>query len=118
MDISDTLTGPMPIRRGNGPIAGLFALVALADFLIFDKAPGINLLLFAFAVCTGILLSAPKRPSPLTAVFLLIFLTLASAPLLEAPSLAGFALCLGALMLVALVAARLIPGRLTSLPFV
>jgi hypothetical protein len=108
----------MSIRRGNGPTAALIVLVALADFLIFGYAPGINLLLFAFAVCVGILLSASKRPSPLTAVSLLVFFILTSAPLLEAPSLTGFALCLGALMSVALASARLMPGRLAGLPSV
>ncbi|MDC9811162.1 DUF4153 domain-containing protein [Rhizobium binxianense] len=116
MDTTNTLTEPMPIKRGSGRIAALFALVALSDFLIFGYAPGINLFLFAFAVCGGILLSARKKPSPLTAAFLLVFLFLASAPLLEAPSLTGFALCLGALMAVALVSAQLMPRRLTGLP--
>ncbi|RUM20047.1 DUF4173 domain-containing protein [Rhizobium vallis] len=118
MDTTDTLTEPMRIKYGSVPIAALFALVALADFLIFDYAPGINLVLFAFAVCVGILLSASKRPSPLTTVFLLVFLILASAPLLEAPSLTGVVLCFGALMSVALVSARLMPGRLAGVPLV
>ncbi|PDT04263.1 hypothetical protein CO666_10305 [Rhizobium chutanense] len=118
MDTTDTLTEPMPIKRGRGRIAALLALVALADFLIFGSAPGINLFLFGFAVCVAILLSARKKPSPLTAAFLLIFLFLASAPLLEAPSLTGLALCFGALMAVALVSAGLVPRRLTGLPLV
>ncbi|TAV61233.1 DUF4153 domain-containing protein [Rhizobium leguminosarum] len=118
MDTTDTLTEAVPIRRGSSRIAALFTLVALADFLIFGKMPGINLFLFALAVCAGILLSATKRPTPLTAALLLGFSVLASSPLLEAPSPIGFALCLGALMSVALVSGRLMPARLTGLPLV
>ncbi|OWV69519.1 hypothetical protein ATY77_20335 [Rhizobium sp. R634] len=118
MDTTDTLTQPMPIRRDSVRVATLLGLVALADFLIFGYAPGINLFLFALAVCIGILLSARRPPSPSKAALLLGFLALASAPLLEAPSLIGVALCLGALMSVALVSARLMPRRLTAVPLV
>ncbi|MBY5410693.1 DUF4173 domain-containing protein [Rhizobium leguminosarum] len=118
MDTTNILTAPMPIRRYPGRIAVLLGLVALADFLIFDEMPGINLFLFALAVCASILISAAKKPSPLTAALLLGFSVLASAPLLEAPSLVGFILCLGALMSVALVSARFMPRRLPGLPLV
>ncbi|XKM38730.1 DUF4153 domain-containing protein (plasmid) [Rhizobium ruizarguesonis] len=118
MDTTNILTAPMPIRRYPGRIAVLLGLVALADFLIFDEMPGINLFHFALAVCAGILLSAAKKPSPLTAALLLGFSVLASAPLLEAPSLIGLILCLGALMSVALVSARFMPRRLPGLPLV
>jgi hypothetical protein len=118
MDTTDTLTEAVPIRRGSSRIAALFTLVALADFLIFGKMPGINLFLFALAVCAGILLSATKRPTPLKAALLLGFSVLASSPLLEAASPIGFALCLGALMSVALVSGRLMPARLPGLPLV
>ncbi|MBY5556262.1 DUF4173 domain-containing protein [Rhizobium leguminosarum] len=117
MDTTDTLTEAMPIRRG-GRIATLFALVALADFLIFGQMPGINLFLFALAVCAGILLSAGKIRAPSMAALLLGFSVLASAPLLEAPSLTGIALCFSALIAVALVGARLMPRSLTGLPLV
>ncbi|OWV89165.1 hypothetical protein ATY78_19790 [Rhizobium sp. R635] len=118
MDTADILTPPMPIRRGSGGVAALLALVALADFLIFGYAPGINLFLFAVAVSVGILLSARKPPSPAKAALLVGFLVLASAPLLEAPSLSGLAFCVGGLMSVALGSARLMPRRLTALPLV
>ncbi|MBB4194301.1 hypothetical protein GGE45_001798 [Rhizobium aethiopicum] len=118
MDTADILTQPMPIRRGSGRVAALLALVALADFLIFGHAPGINLFLFAVAVCVGILFSARKPPSSSTAALLVSFLVLAAAPLLEAPSLTGLAFCLGALMLVALISAKLMPRRPTALPLV
>ncbi|WP_027682985.1 DUF4153 domain-containing protein [Rhizobium leguminosarum] len=118
MDATETLTPPIPLRRGSGRIAALLGLVALADFLIFGQQPGINLFLFALAVCVGILLSATKSPSPLMVALLLGFSVLASAPLLEAPSPIGFALCLGALMSVALVSGRLMPHSLTGLPLV
>ncbi|MGZ2460713.1 DUF4153 domain-containing protein [Rhizobium anhuiense] len=118
MVTTDTLTEAMPIRRGSGRTAALFALVALADFLIFGESLGINLFLFALAVCAGILLSARKIRTPSMAAFLFGFLVLASAPLLEAPSLAGVILCLCALMAVALVSAKLIPRSLTGLPLV
>ncbi|WP_085861312.1 DUF4173 domain-containing protein [Rhizobium sp. TAL182] len=116
MDTADILTQPMPIRRGSGRVAALLALVALADFLIFGYAPGINLFLFAVAVCIGILFSARKPPSPSTAALLVGFLVLASAPLLEAPSLTGLAFCVGGLISVALVSADLMPRRLAALP--
>ncbi|MBA8832447.1 hypothetical protein BAE36_00135 [Rhizobium leguminosarum bv. trifolii] len=118
MDATETLTPPIPLRRGSGRIAALLGLVALADFLIFGQQPGINLFLFALAVCVGILLSATKSPSPLMVALLLGFSVLASAPLLEAPSPIGFALCLVALMSIALVSGRLMPRRLTGLPVV
>jgi hypothetical protein len=116
MDAADTLTAPMPIKRNSVHIAVLLGLVALADFLIFDQEPGINLFLFALAVCIGILLSAMERLSPLMAAVLLGFSILVSAPLLETPSPMGFALCFCALMSVALIGARLMPRRLTDLP--
>ncbi|MBB3351591.1 DUF4173 domain-containing protein [Rhizobium lentis] len=116
MDTADILTQPMRIRRGSGRVAALLALVALADFLIFGHAPGINLFLFAVAVCVSILFSARKPPSPPTAAFLVGFLVLASAPLLEAPSVTGLAFCVGGLMSVALVSAELMPRRPAALP--
>ncbi|MGO7361588.1 DUF4153 domain-containing protein [Rhizobium leguminosarum] len=118
MDTTNTLTEAMPIRRGTSRIVGLFALVALADFLIFGEMPGINLFLFALAVCAGILLLAGKIRAPSIAALLFGFSVLASAPLLEAPSLTGIALCLSALIAVALVGARLMPRNLTGLPLV
>ncbi|WHO76870.1 DUF4173 domain-containing protein [Rhizobium sp. BT03] len=116
MDTADTLTEPMPIRRGSGRTVALLALVALADFLIFGQELGINLFLFSLALCAGILLSARKRARFSIAAFLLGLSVLASAPLMESPSLTGVALCLGALMSVALVSARLLPRRLPALP--
>ncbi|MGO6852756.1 DUF4173 domain-containing protein (plasmid) [Rhizobium leguminosarum] len=118
MDTSDSLTAPMPIRRYPGRIAVLLGLVALADFLIFGQEPGINLFLFALAVCAGILLPATKELSPSKAALLLGLSLLASAPLLETPSAMGFALCLSALMSVALVSGKLMPRSLTGLPLV
>ncbi|MDO3434973.1 DUF4173 domain-containing protein [Rhizobium sp. CBN3] len=118
MDTADILTQPMPIRRGSGRVAALLALVALADFLIFGHAPGINLFLFAVAVCVGVPFSARRQPSPSRAALLVGFLVLAAAPLLEAPSLTGLAFCIGALMLVALISAKLMPRRPTALPLV
>jgi hypothetical protein len=89
MDTANTLTEPMPIRRGSGRTVALLALVVLADFLIFGQELGINLLLFALAVCAGILLSARRRPRLATAAFLLSFSVLASTPLMESPSPTG-----------------------------
>ncbi|WP_318031522.1 hypothetical protein [Rhizobium ruizarguesonis] len=114
MDTTDSLTAPMLIRRYPGRIAVLLGLVALADFLIFGQEPGINLFLFALAVCAGILLPATKELSP--SKLLLGLSLLASAPLLETPSAMGFALCLTALMSVALVSGKLMPRSLTGLP--
>ncbi len=118
MDTTDILTEAMPMRRGSRRMAGLLALVALSDFLIFRHEPGINLFLFALAVCAATLLSARKRPRLSLAIILLGFSVLASAPLLESPSLSGIAFSLGALMSVALVSARLLPRRLSALPLV
>ncbi|MBX5182200.1 DUF4173 domain-containing protein [Rhizobium sp. NZLR5] len=118
MDTTDILTEAMPMRRGSGRMTGLLALVALSDFLIFGHEPGINIFLFALAVCAATLLSASKRPRLSQAIMLLGFSVLASAPLLESPSLTGIAFCLGALMSVALVSARLLPRRLSALPLV
>lgn len=118
MDTANTLTEPMPTRRGSGRTVALLALVGFADFLIFGRELGINLFLFALAVFAGILLSARRRPRLSMAAFLLSFSILASAPLVESPSLTGVALCLGALMSVALISARLLPRRLPALPLV
>ena len=118
MDTTDSLTAPMPIRRYPGRVAVLLGLVALADFLIFGQEPGINLFLFALAVCAGILLPAMRGLAPSTAALLLGLSLLASAPLLETPSAMGFTLCLTALMSVALVSGKLMPRSLTGLPLV
>ncbi|MGO4139855.1 DUF4173 domain-containing protein, partial [Rhizobium brockwellii] len=77
------MTAPMPIRRYSGRITVLLGLVALADFLIFGQEPGINLFIFALAVCAGILLPATKELSPSKEALLLGLSLLASAPLLE-----------------------------------
>ncbi|ACI57838.1 conserved hypothetical protein (plasmid) [Rhizobium leguminosarum bv. trifolii WSM2304] len=118
MDTANILTEPMPIRRGSGRTVALLALVGCADFLIFGQELGINLFLFALAVCAGILLSARRRPRLSMAAFSLSLLVLASAPLVESPSLTDVSLCLGALMSVALISARLFPRRLPALPLV
>ena len=118
MDTADILTEPMTIKRGSGRTVTLLALVALADFLIFGQELGINLFLFALAVCAGILFSARRGPQFSMAAFLFGLLVLSSAPLVEAASLTGLVLCFCALMSVALVRARLMPRRLTGLPLV
>lgn len=60
MDTTDILTEAMPMRRGSRRMAGLLALVALSDFLIFRHEPGINLFLFALAVCAATLFRPGK----------------------------------------------------------
>jgi len=113
---TDKPMAPKPRTHDLNRIPVLLAVVAISDFLIFGRAPGLNLFLFAILVTATILLSARRRIQPLTATLWLGLSALASGPLIEAPSLMGIAVSLCMVMCVALAGARLIPRRLSGLP--
>lgn len=116
MQITEKLTAPMPPARGFNRIVALLAVVAISDFLIFGRAPGLNLFLFAILVTVAILLSAKRRLQMLTAAAWLGLSAVASAPLIEASSPMGIAVSTSMIMCVALAGAGLVPQRLSGLP--
>jgi len=92
------------------------ALVALADLLLFDRAPGLNLFLFANIIAVNLLISSRRRQSiPKVAAFLLLCLV-ASAPLVEAASWMGMTIGLLGLCLISLGVSGLIPRQWIRLP--
>lgn len=97
------------------PLA-LIVLVALADILIFDREPGLNLFLFANAITIALLLCARRRPPPLKIVGLLALSLVLSAPLLETTSWMGVAVSLLGITCVSLAATGLFPRPLVRLP--
>ncbi|HEY4199854.1 MAG TPA: DUF4173 domain-containing protein [Devosiaceae bacterium] len=104
------------LRRASRAATGTLALVALADFLLYGHAPGLNLFAYAVAIGMGILLlSIGKLPARPVAVGLAVAL-LAAAPLLEAPTPLGVVLALGGLAMLTLASSRFLPDRLIGLP--
>lgn len=99
-------------------LAVLAATVALADFLSFKQAFGLNLFLLSILLTAAILLSARKPPRATTAAFYLSFSAIASAPLLEAPTASGFILSMVAVILITLKSAKLLPKKRSAIPFV
>ncbi|MNH94274.1 hypothetical protein D3C73_468910 [compost metagenome] len=104
--------------NGKRRVAVLAATVALADFLSFRQAFGLNLFLLSILLTFAILISARKPPHPITATVYLSLSAIASAPLLEAPTASGFIISMAAVILIALKAAKLLPKRPSAIPLV
>ncbi|MEB2844422.1 DUF4173 domain-containing protein [Rhizobiales bacterium RZME27] len=96
----------------------LVAMIALADFLFFGQAPGLNLFLMPIALTAAVLLSASRQPHPVTSAAYLGVSVLAAAPLLEAPTVSGFILAMTAVILVSLANAKLLPKSPGAIPFI
>lgn len=92
------------------------AMVALTDFLTFQRAQGLNFFLFSISLTVAVLLAARRPPNPFKAAAYVSFSALAAAPLLEAPSLSGFILAMVAVIAVALTSAKLLPKRPSAIP--
>ena len=112
----ETAPGETPLRRAGRTTAITVALIALADYLIFDQAPGLNLFVLAIAIAAGILLLDLGRLSTKPVLLALSISVCAALPLLEAPTLTGALVALLGLAILALVRARLLPARLTATP--
>lgn len=93
----------------------LIAMVALSDFLVFDRAPGFNLFLLSVTLTAVLLLSASRPIRPLPAAGYLCISALAAAPLMEAPTWSGLLIAMLAVIYVALAVARLLPRRADAL---
>ncbi|MFT3999043.1 MAG: DUF4173 domain-containing protein [Rhizobium sp.] len=94
------------------------ALVILADGLLYDREPGLNLFVFANAVAMGLVFCARRRKSVSRASTLVALCLIASAPLVETTSWMGIAVSLIGLACVSLGASGLMPRRWTRLPLV
>lgn len=117
LSLSDAAAPPTKsTSNSNRHPLTLVALVAFADILIFGKAPGLNLFLFANTITIGLLLSARKRPSSLKIIGLLALSLALSAPLLETTSWMGIAVSLLGIACVSLAATGLFPRQLVHLP--
>ncbi|GAC1043022.1 DUF4153 domain-containing protein [Rhizobium sp. No.120] len=117
MSLSGTLAIPAnSSNRSNHKLLTFIILIALADILLFDEMPGINLFLFANAVAVGLLISSRRRQSiPKIAAFVILCL-LASAPLVETVSWMGIITSLIGLCLISLGVGGLLPRQSTRLP--
>ncbi|TXI10688.1 MAG: DUF4173 domain-containing protein, partial [Rhizobium sp.] len=119
MSVSDASSLPAKAAsNSNRKFLILPALVVFADFLLFDRDPGLNLFLFANTVAIGLLVCSRKSLSLFKAAGLLLVSLVASIPLIEAASWMGAAVSLLALACVSLGAGNLIPRQWTRLPLV
>ncbi|AYG68445.1 MULTISPECIES: DUF4173 domain-containing protein [unclassified Rhizobium] len=119
MSISDASTLPAnSASNSNRKFLILLALVVFADFLLFEREPGLNLFLFANIVATALLICSRKSLSLSKAAGLLLLGFAASIPLIETLSWMGVTVCLLALACVSLGAGGLIPRQWTRLPLV
>ncbi|MFK0161475.1 DUF4173 domain-containing protein [Rhizobium sp. NPDC090279] len=107
-----------PASNSNRKFLILIALVALADILLFDRAAGLNLFLFANTVAAGLLISSRRRQSISKTSALLGLGVVASAPLVETASWMGVAVSLLGLSLISLGVGGLLPRQWTRLPLV
>lgn len=103
-------------RRAGSGFAAVLAMVALADILMFGRAPGINVFVFAIAVAGCLLLFGRRRVTAGQALVALSAVALAAAPLAEAFSLSGLVVAMVALAALALSRAGLFPRRIVRLP--
>lgn len=95
MSVSDMDAAPTdPANPSSRKPFILIALVALADFLIFNREPGLNLFLLVNTIAIGLLICSGRRRSVLNAAALMALCLILSAPLLEAASWMGIALSL------------------------
>ncbi len=119
MSLSDASALPANFTSiSNRKFLTFIALVALADILLFDAAPGLNLFLFANAVAAGLLISSRRRQSnPKIGTFAILCLA-ASAPLVETASWMGITTGLLGLCLISLGVCGLLPRQATRLPLV
>ncbi|MFB2566212.1 DUF4173 domain-containing protein [Rhizobium sp. IMFF44] len=119
MSLSDAAALPSnSTNESHRKFLTFIALLALADLLLFDRQPGLNLFIFTNAVAAGLLISSRKRQSiPKIAVLVALSLV-ASTPLAEATSWMGIAISLLSLCLISLGIGGLTPSQRIRLPLV
>lgn len=93
-----------------------FATIALADYLIFEHAPGLNLFLFSILLTSAVLMTARRPPGGINAATCLGIAALAAAPLLEAPSVTGVIFAIAAVVSITLYCANLLPKTPLAIP--
>ncbi|MGG6892904.1 MULTISPECIES: DUF4153 domain-containing protein [Rhizobium] len=111
-----TVLSTKPISSSNRKLLILIVLVALADILLFNRYPGLNLFLFANIAAAGLLICSRRRQSALETSALLAFNFVASAPLVETASRMGITISLLGLSCVSLGASGLLPRQWIRLP--
>ncbi len=119
MSLSDAAALPSnSTNKSHRKFLTFIALVALADLLLFDRQPGLNLFIFTDAVAAGLLISSRKRQSIPKIAALVALGLVASMPLAETTSWMGIAISLLSLCLISLGAGGLIPLQWPRLPLV
>jgi hypothetical protein len=93
-----------------------FAAIAVADYLIFQQAPGLNLFLFSISLTSAVLMTARRPLSGTKAATCLGISALAAAPLLETPSVTGVIFATAAVVSIALFCANLLPKTPMAIP--
>lgn len=119
MSASDMPAVPTNLAKySNRKLLILIALVALADVLIFNRAPGLNLFLLINATAIGLLICSRRPLSPSRIIGLLALCIVLSAPLLETTSWMGITLSLLGITCVSLATTGLFPRHWSRLPVV
>lgn len=117
MSLSDAVALPTnSTNKSHRKFLAFIALLTLADLLLFNRQPGLNLFIFTNAVATGLLISSRKRRSIPKITMLATLGLVASIPLAEATSWMGIAISLLSLCVISLGAGGLIPRQWTRLP--
>jgi len=111
MSLSDAnVLSASSINSSNREFLTPVVLVVLADILLFDREPGLNLFLLANAITCGLLLCSRKRQSiPGISTFVALGIV-ATAPLAETASWPGMAVTLLGLSLILLPADAAVRG--------
>ncbi|MFS8046269.1 DUF4173 domain-containing protein [Rhizobium sp. BR 314] len=117
MSLSDAPTfSTKPASNSNRKPLLLILLIILADILLFDRDPGLNLFLFTNLVTVGLLICSRRRLSIPRILAGVAFSLVVSVPLVETASWMGIAVSLLGLSCVSLGAAGLIPRQWSHLP--
>lgn len=117
MQLTHTQTVAPPRTLADKKLLLVFiATIAVADYLIFQQAPGLNLFLFSLSLTSAILMTARRPPSGIKAATCLGISALAAAPLLETPSVTGVIFAMTAVVSIALFCTNLLPKTPMAVP--
>ena len=119
VDMQLTYTQTVAPRRtlSNKKLQLVFiATIAVADYLIFQQAPGLNLFLLSLSLTSAVLMTARRPPSGIKAATCLGISALAAAPLLETPSVTGVIFAMTAVVSIALFCTNLLPETPMGVP--
>ncbi|WP_313614753.1 DUF4173 domain-containing protein [Agrobacterium sp.] len=109
-------TVPLRALSDKKTLPIFIAMIALADVLMFQQAPGLNLFLFSLSLTSAVLMAARKRLGTVKTATCLGVTALAAAPLLEAPSIIGAGFAVAAVISSALACANLLPKKPVDIP--